>query len=348
VIPTGDLDDSAEKYAIGFDVGGTKIAVGVVAGSGRIVQQYAVPTPGLEDETDLSEVLVERARALQARYPGVSAIGVGAAGLIDWPSGHIRWAPNNVYRDLPLREILISETRLTAVVENDANAAAWAEARVGAGAGYRDVIVLTVGTGIGGGIILNGALHRGCTGIGGEVGHLIVNPGAGHRCGCGVVGCLETMASGTALGRAGRAAAANDPGGMMASIAGGAGKVTGETVFLAACDGDLDALRLFHELGKWLGAGIASLVTLFDPELVIITGGLITAGELLLTPTRASYKRLVFARDRRTHPPILSAQLGADAGLIGAALLALDQHAADRRQEGDDGRSARLAETTAG
>jgi glucokinase len=315
------LSDSNDQWAIGFDVGGTKIAAGAVAGN-RIICRRQIPTTP-DGDACLPTILADMARDLIAQYPAIAAIGVGAAGLIDWPSGHIRWAPNNAYRDLPLQEVLTAKTGLPAVVENDANAAAWGEAQAGAGAGHRDLVVLTVGTGIGGGIISNGSLQRGQTGIGGEAGHLIVNPDRGHPCGCGATGCLEAMASGTALGRLGRAAAATDPDGMIAAYAVD-GAITGETVFRAASHGDPVARQLFGELGYWLGIGIASLVALYDPELVIIAGGLVATGELLLTPTRAAFERFVFARDRRTLPAIVPARLGPEAGITGAALLSLD------------------------
>lgn len=317
-----------DRRAIGLDVGGTKIAAGIVTGTGRILHRAVVPTPRPADAAVLRRTLTELAVELKTSFPGVVAVGVGAAGMIDWPSGHIRWAPNSTYRDLPLQQALAHDVGLPALVENDANAAAWAERRAGAGAGHRNVIVLTVGTGIGGGIIIDGRLHRGHTGIGAEVGHLIVAPEGGHLCGCGVTGCLEAMASGTALGRAGRAAATADPAGMLATIAGHADSVTGETVFAAAGRGDPVARGLFDQLGYWLGAGIASLVNLFDPEIVILTGGLITTGDLLLAPTRNSFERFVFAPQRRTLPAIIPARLGTDAGLIGAALLALDRQPA--------------------
>jgi glucokinase len=320
-----------EICAVGFDVGGTKIAAGIVTEGGRVVHKEVVATPQPSDATALQCTLVELAHKLRNSHPGIMAIGVGAAGLIDWPTGHIRWAPNSSYRDLPLQRILTAETGLPTAVENDANAAAWAETRVGAGAGYRDAIVLTVGTGIGGGFILDGKLFRGQTGIGGEVGHLIVNPAGQVQCGCGLTGCLEAMASGTALGRIGRAAAAIDPTGMIAVMANGASNVTGETVFDAARLGDLAARSLFDQIGFWLGVGIASLVSLFDPEIVVITGGLILTGDLLLSPTQSSFERFVFARYNRVLPLILPARLGTDAGLIGAALLALDRHRSDIR-----------------
>lgn len=315
------------QCAIGFDVGGTKIAAGVVAGDQIVCRRQVCTTP--EADQSLPAVLAEMTRELTAKYPAITAIGVGAAGMIDWPSGHIRWAPNNAYRDLPLRQVLAAETGLPVVVENDANAAAWGEAEAGAGIGCQDLVVLTVGTGIGGGIILNGSLQRGQTGIGGEVGHLIVNPDRGHRCGCGARGCLEALASGTALGRLGRAAAADDPGGNIAALARDRA-ITGETVFRAASQGDPVACKLFGELGYWLGIGIASLVSLYDPQLVIISGGLVSTGELLLAPARAAFERFVFARDRRALPAIVPARLGTDAGIVGAALLSLE-HAENLR-----------------
>ena len=312
-----------KRYALGVDVGGTKIAAGVVTSDGRILHKTTAPTP--RDPDHVVQHILAVITDLRRHYPDVAAVGVGAAGMVDWPSGHIRWAPNNSYSDLPLQQLLAEGSGLPATVENDANAAAWAEAAVGAGAGLGNVIALTIGTGVGAGIILNGELQRGETGIAGEAGHIIINPVGGEPCGCGATGCLEAMASGTALGRAGRRAAAADPAGRLAQLAGTAASVTGETVYQAALAGDPTARHLFDQLGYWLGAGIASLVNLFDPQLVILGGGLVTTGDLLLTPAHASFERFVFARTHRELPALALAQMGTDAGLIGAALLALRQ-----------------------
>jgi glucokinase len=321
-LPLRATANGQDRYAIGADVGGTKIAIGAVTSDGRILYKATAPTP--QDQDDVVEHILAMIKDLQDRYPHVAAVGVGAAGMIDWPTGHIRWAPNNSYSDLPLQQLLAERSGLPAVVENDANAAAWAEAAVGAGAGLGNIIALTIGTGIGAGVILNGELQRGETGIAGEAGHIIVNPRGGELCGCGATGCLEAMASGTALGRAGRLAAAAAPAGRLAQLAGAADGVTGETVYQAAFEGDPTARRLFDELGYWLGVGIASLVNVFDPRLVILGGGLVATGDLLLTPTLASFERFVFARPYRKELPALApARLGTDAGLIGAALLAL-------------------------
>jgi glucokinase len=312
------------RSAIGLDIGGTKIAGGVVADDGTVLDLLEVPTPATGDALETLEVLRKVIGSLRDRHPAVEAIGAGAAGMVQWPSGHIRWAPNNAYRELPLRQLLTQETGLPAIVDNDANVAAWAEARHGVAAGYEHVVVLTVGTGIGAGVVLGGQLQRGHSGLGGEIGHIILTPG-GSRCGCGNTGCLEAMASGTALGRAGREAAAADPGGILATLAGGAEKVTGQTVFDAAQRGDRTARELFGQIGYWLGVGIASVVNLLDIELVVIGGGLVSAGELLLGPTRDSFGSFLFGRARRPLPAIVPAHFGPDAGVVGAAALALDQ-----------------------
>jgi glucokinase len=310
-------------YAIGLDVGGTKIAAGVVGLDGNILTSISVATPADEGESGTLTLAVQIIEQLRQEYPEVQAIGVGAAGMVDWPSGHIRWAPNNSYRDLALQTLLSRATDLPTIVDNDANAAAWAEVRLGAGKGYENLAVLTVGTGIGAGLILDGKIYRGATGIGGEVGHVIVDP-RGAKCGCGSTGCLEAMASGTALGRAGREAASQDPEGMLATLAGGPEKVTGKVVFDAADAGDLIARALFGEVGYWLGIGIASLVNLLDIQLVVIGGGLSTTGELLLKPARSSFEQFVFSRTHRRLPSIVPARLGGEAGIAGAGILALD------------------------
>ncbi|MEV6524478.1 ROK family protein [Longispora sp. NPDC051575] len=301
-----------DRVAIGLDIGGTKIAGGIVTAAGTLVETLPpVPTPG--DQEGTLEVLHRTVAELRGRHPEVEAIGVGAAGLIEWPDGHIRWAPNNAYEKVPLRRILEEASGLPATVDNDANTAAWAEARLGRSADY--MLFLTVGTGVGGGVVLDGQLFRGRTGIGTEVGHLIVDPHGGVRCPCGNIGCLEALASGSALRRYGTEAALSGPGGP---------PVTGDAIFAAARAGDPTALALYARLGDWLGIGLASLVTLFDLELIVIGGGVAAAGELLFAPARESMERFLFARGHRTEPVIAPATLGVEAGWVGAGLLALD------------------------
>jgi glucokinase len=318
VAPSGH----AEPHAIGLDIGGTKIAGGVVTESGRILDRTRVPTPP-DDQAATLAALLDVLGELRARNPGVEAIGLGAAGLVERPGGIARWAPHNTYRRMELRRLVHERTGLPTSVDNDASAAAWAEARFGAGAGGGDLVLVTVGTGIGGGLVLNGQIYHGQHGFAGELGHLIVDP-EGDRCACGNRGCLEAMASGSTLGRLGREAAAADPGGRLAALAAAvAAPVTGEIVFAAALEGDKVALSLFERIGHWLGVGIASLVTIFDPDLVVVGGGVAATGELLLAPARASFERYVHARTHRDLPPVVPTRLGPDAGLVGAATLAL-------------------------
>jgi glucokinase len=311
----------AEPQAIGIDIGGTKLAGGVVTAGGRILERTRVPTPAADQAATLA-ALAAAVDRLRERHPRVEAIGVGAAGLVEWPGGRARWAPHNSYRRLELRRLLHEQTGLPTTVDNDGNTAAWAEARFGAGAGSDDLVLITVGTGIGGGLLLDGRIYRGGHGFAGELGHMIVDPD-GDRCPCGNRGCLEAMASGSTLGRLGREAAAVDPGGRLAVLAGGPARVTGEVVFAAAREGDEVALALFGRIGGWLGVGIASLVTIFDPDLVVVGGGVAATGELLLAPARASFEQYLYGRAHRDPPPVVPARLGADAGLVGAATLAL-------------------------
>lgn len=305
--------------AIGVDIGGTKIAAGVVGGDGEILERRRVPSPmGMGATLGAVEGLVAE---LRAAHGGVVALGVGAAGLVEWPEGVVRFALNNGYEDVPMRRHLAAVTGLATIVDNDANAAAWGEVSFGAGERHDHVVMLTLGTGIGGGLVLGGQLYRGASGLGAEVGHLIVDP-HGPRCGCGNQGCFEAMASGTALGRLARGAIAGAPGCRLAELAPPEGPIPGEVVCQAAREGDALARALLGEVGHWLGVGIASLVNLFEPQTVVIGGGLADAYDLMAPSLHGSLSRYVYARDHRTLPHIVPARL-ADAGLVGAAALAL-------------------------
>jgi glucokinase len=290
--------------AIGLDIGGTKLAGGVVTSDGTVLERVRnVPTPGQGGDRFVS-VLTRAIEDLRSRHPEVAAIGVGAAGLVSWPSGYLNWAPHNPYRDLPLRDVLEETTGLPTAVDNDANTAAWAEYRLGTGC--PDFAMITVGTGLGGAVILDGELRRGHHGFASEIGHIIVDPASSIRCACGHLGCLETVASGSALGRHGRQAAAADPGGMLAQA------------------GDEVALSLFGIIGRWLGIGSATLASLFDVDRIVIGGGVAATGDLLLEPTRASLGQHLFGAAHRPPVDIVPASLGPDAGWIGSGLLALD------------------------
>jgi glucokinase len=306
--------------AVGVDVGGTNIRVGLVDAAGQIVDQQRTVTP--DDGRKRLDSIVELVLSVGERT-GVSGlpVGVGAAGLVDL-DGVVRYAPNLDWRDAPLRAELADALGVDVNVENDAAAAAWGEYRVGA-AQHADggALMLTVGTGVGGGLVVDDRLIRGATGIGGEFGHIIVYEG-GPRCPCGNDGCLEAMASGTAIGRMGREAVSGGttPESELHRI----DDVTGTAVTEAAKAGDELAVQILGRAGGWLGVGVASLVNGLDPEVVIIGGGVLSAGDLLIEPAVEAYHARVIAREHRTVPPVLRAQLGDDAGLIGAALLAAE------------------------
>jgi glucokinase len=320
------------RSAIGLDIGGTKIAGAVVDPTGHVLMELKEPTPEESDAEAVTAVLLDLIERLRAEHD-VAAIGVGAAGIVEWPVGKMLWAPNNAYRDWPVREQLEKATNLPVVVDNDANVAALAEARLGEP--YPNMVLVTVGTGIGGGLVMDGVIYRGPTGLGAELGHIILNPD-GPRCGCGNHGCFEAYASGTALTRMGRDAAADDPEGTIARL--GAGDVTGLTVTRAAQQGDETARALFARLGRWLGVGIASLANIFELDAVVVGGGLVETRELLLAPARAAAREFAYAPTARGLTPVVAAALGGDAGKIGAALLALD-HLPTPRAAGGRGRA---------
>jgi glucokinase len=308
------------RRAIGLDIGGTKIAGAVVEEDGTVLAERVEPTPDESDAASVEAVLLDLVESLRLRHE-VLAIGVGAAGIVEWPIGRLLWAPNIAYRDWPIRERLEKATNLPVVVDNDANVAALAEARLGEP--YRNMVLVTVGTGIGGGLVLDGGIYRGPTGMGAELGHIILNPD-GPRCGCGNRGCFEAYASGTALNRMAREAAAEHPEGLIARLGAADGEVTGHTVLHAVERGDATAADLFARLGRWLGVGIAALANIFEIDAVVVGGGLVDTGDLLLGPARAAAREYAYAPTARGLPPVVPATFGSAAGKIGAALLALD------------------------
>lgn len=312
---------SSARRAIGLDIGGTKIAGAVVDEQGTVLAELVEPTPEESDAEAVRAVLLDLIGRLRAAHPEVVTIGVGAAGLVEWPVGKMLWAPNNAYRNWPVRAQLEQATRLPVVVDNDANVAALAESRLGEP--YPNMVLVTVGTGIGGGLVFDGAIYRGPTGMGAELGHIILNPD-GPRCGCGNHGCFEAYASGTALTRMGQDAATDEPDGLIARLGAEQGEVTGQTVTTAAEQGDEVATALFARLGRWLGVGIASLANIFEVDAVVVGGGLVETGDLLLAPARAAAREFAYAPGARGVALVVPATFGGDAGKIGAALLALD------------------------
>jgi glucokinase len=310
-----------ETLAIGVDAGGTKTeGLLVDVGLGRILDRRRIDTPA-EDADATARGIIAVARELMAGRDNVRALGVGAAGMVDH-KGVLRYAPNVAWREFPLLARIEEAVGLPTLVENDANVAAWGEFKFGAGRGSTDMLLVTVGTGIGGGIVSGGKLFRGAHGFAAEIGHIIVEPG-GPLCGCGNVGCWEQVASGRAIGRLGRQAAADHPESVMAQLVDGvADKVTGVEVTLAAQRGDRVAARILTEVGRFLGEGIAGLVNVLDPDVVVVGGGAIRAGELLLQPARQAFLNSVEAPDHRPEVPLVAAALVNDAGAVGAADLA--------------------------
>jgi len=311
---------------VGVDVGGTKVAAGVVDEEGRILAQVrratAAQVKGAAERT-IAELVLE----LAATYP-VEAVGVGAAGLVDETRSVVRFAPNLGWREEPLRAMLERATSLPVVVENDANTAAWAEYRFGAARGRDDVVMVTVGTGIGGALVLGGVLHRGGFGLAGEVGHLVLDPD-GPACGCGRRGCWEQFASGNALLRDARAMAEQDRAGARQLLALGDGTpqgVAGPHITAAARLGDPVARAVFARAGFWLGRGMAELAAVLDPGCYVVGGGVSDAGELLLGPARSAFAEHLMGADVRPHAEILAAELGNQAGMVGAAELARVRH----------------------
>jgi len=309
------------RTAIGLDVGGTKIAGAVVDERGTILKELTEPTPAESDAEAVTAVLQRLIEQLRSAHDDVAAIGVGAAGIVRWPEGVMLWAPNNAYRDWPVRAQLEEFSGLPVCVDNDANVAALAEARLGEP--YPNMVLVTVGTGIGGGLVFDNRIYRGPTGMGAELGHIILNPD-GPKCGCGNHGCFEAYASGTALGRMAREAAEDDPDGLIARLGRENGGVDGHAVVQAVQQGDETAKAVFGRLGRWLGVGIASLANIFEVDAVVVGGGLVETGELLLGPARIAAREYAYAPTARGVAPIVPASFGGAAGMIGAALLALD------------------------
>jgi len=311
------------SLTIGIDVGGTKVLGGVVDESGQVLTTARKDTPR-QGGSALTQTIADVAKELLEQH-SVSSVGVSAAGFVSSDRKTMLATPNIAdWNGVDLDGQLTKLIGLPVVIENDANAAAWGEAKFGAGKNQDHMMMLTVGTGIGGGIVVNGALYRGAYGIAAEFGHMRVVP-EGHICGCGARGCFEQYASGNALLRHAREAINASPEVARNLLSRGDGTVaglTGQAITDAARDGDPVALAAFNTTGQWLGAGIASLAVLLDPACVVIGGGVIDAGEILLKPTRESLERNMPFAGKHPYPQIIAAQLGNEAGLVGVADLA--------------------------
>ena len=314
----------ASGRTIGIDLGGTK-CYGVVADAdGTVLTQHRLPTPSGEAAIiDTIVAVVSELRRWEGGGDPATAAGVGVPGLVD-NEGVLRFAPNlpGVF-GLPVKTEL--ERRVPGVafrIENDATSAAWGERVYGAAKGSDHAVLVTLGTGIGGGFIADGRLLRGAHGFAGEIGHMVVDPN-GPWCRCGARGCWERFASGTGLGNLAREAAAAGKGARMVELAGGDPEaVRGEHVTTAAVEGDEEARFVLRRFGWWLALGLANLANVLDPDTFVIGGGLVEAGDVLLDPAREAFASLVEASDHRPEIAIVAAHLGERAGAIGAANLA--------------------------
>lgn len=326
----------ADELAIGIDVGGTKIAAGVVDEQGRVLARGRADTPGTDPAAILDTIgdLVDELRGEHDDSVGeIGALGIGAAGFVDASGSTVLFAPHLAWRDEPLRDAAAERTGLPVVVENDANASGWAEWRFGAVQGEPHVVLVTLGTGIGGAIVIDGKPYRGRFGLAGEFGHMQVVPD-GLPCDCGNRGCWEQYASGNALVRDARELiVARSPVAhyLRDLVEGDADRLTGPMVSEAARHGDPAAIELITEVGNWLGTGLAGLTAAFDPDCIVVGGGVSEAGDLLLEPSRESFSRTLTGRGFRNPPPIMPAFLGPDAGFIGAAELARSAARRSRR-----------------
>ena len=313
----------SKTAVIAIDVGGTGTKGAIVNRDGEIllrVERPTDPSAGTKSILTAVEELLQRSDAVDAE---VGSVGIGAAGFIDARSGSVTFAPNLVYDDPHVAAAVHAQVGLPVVVDNDANAAAWGERAFGTAVGSDNVVMLTLGTGIGSGIIVDGRLVRGHTGAGAELGHTVVNPD-GPLCNCGLRGCLEQFASGQAIARRGMQAVQEDPDSSIIAFSGSLDGITAEHVAKAARQLDEPARAVMREAGRYLGIGMSNVANLFDPEIIVLTGGVLRAGEPYLGPARDTLAAMTDAQRRR--PMRLDkSSLDRDTGILGAAALAFDE-----------------------
>jgi glucokinase len=306
--------------AIGVDLGGTKMLLGVLDSDAEPVWESRERSAG-ESEEELVELLVREVEEARAERSGVEAIGMGIPATIDHEKGLAVSAVNLPIEDLPIRDLITQRTGLPAFVDNDANVAALAEHLYGAARGTENAVMLTIGTGIGGGLILGGEIYRGSSGAGAELGHVAIQmDGPGCQGNCPNRGCVEALASGTAIGREGLAAAESNPDSALGELLAAGAQVDGKAVTVAAQEGDETAIGVFDLVGSRLGVALASFANIFEPEVIVIGGGVIAAGDLLLDPARRELEERALRPMNGTS--VVPAELGEDAGMIGAAAMA--------------------------
>jgi glucokinase len=304
---------------IGVDLGGTKALVGVLDGTEVLYESREASTGQTEDE--LVELLVREVSEAREARPEAKAVGLGIPATIDHDRGLAVSAVNLPLDDLPIRDLVSERVGLPVFVDNDGNVAALAEYLYGAAQGKPNTVMLTVGTGIGGGLVLGGEIYRGATGAGAELGHTVIQAdGPPCQGNCPNHGCVEALASGTALGREGHAAAESAPDSALGKLLEAGETVDGTAVTQAALAGDETAVGVFELIGGRLGVACSSFANIFQPDAIVIGGGVIAAGDLLLEPARRELRQRALNPMNKT--PILEATLGNNAGMIGAAALA--------------------------
>ena len=311
------------SYIIGIDLGGTKIATVLTDTEGAIIKRVEEATNAHEGQDAVIERIKETVYKVLDPGKDVVGIGIGSPGPLDLENGVVLKTPNLKWDNVPIRDILEEEFGITTYLENDANAAAAGEYRFGAGKGARNLIYITVSTGIGSGIIIDGKVYRGAHGIAGELGHTIIDPN-GPICGCGQRGCLEAFASGTGLAR--RAILELQLGVesiIRELVEGDLQKVTARTLEDAALKGDEFALNMWESTGDYLGIGMTNVINFLDPEMIIIGGGVSKAGELLFEPMRRSIKKRAI-ESAASKVKIVPAALGKDVGTLGAVSVVIE------------------------
>ena len=323
-----------ELPVLAIDVGGTKIFAAVISSKGQVMAgEYYLTLADEGAEAVINRIFSAVDRLLSREDIDLSqldSISIAAAGAIDIGKGLVTSSPNLPgWRDIPLRDIVKEKYKVNAFLLNDASAAALGEHHFGAGKGVNNLILLTVGTGIGGGIIINGKLYTGASGSAGELGHMTIDVN-GPRCNCGSIGCLEMLASGTAVAReAIRRVTCGERSSLIEIVEGKIGNITAEKVEKAAQGGDSLASEVILEAATYLGIGMVNLVNIFNPEMIVVGGGMAKMGDLLLEPARQVVRERAFSLSAQA-VRIVSAQLGDNSGVLGAAIFARQQKHARR------------------
>ena len=313
--------------AIGVDLGGTKLLAGAVDRELNVHHRATRPAQAADHRAVIDNVIsavTEVRDAIESASGSVGAVGIGIPCLIDRRRGVAVMSTHLPLADVPFGDLVAERLGLPVFVDNDANAAMLAEWRFGAARGATDAALLTIGTGIGGGLVMGGALQRGALGAGAELGHMVVQAD-GPRChgNCPNRGCLEALVSGTALAREGRRIARERPRSRLGAALAAGREISGQLVTELAHDGDPAAIDAVAAMGRWLGVGIANLVNILNPDVVVIGGGVIAAGELLLEPARAVVQERALSPSKE-RARIVPTRFGAESGMLGAAILALD------------------------